>query len=178
MFRTLLSFLLLYGCEFSQNSINKSRSSSNATESELVGVWKTNCVNVSGESYQLQLGFSSSGEVVLSENFYYGVGCSEDDALWKTAFDYTKVDHQLTLVRNFVGITPLHADTVTTNNNPGDEWCGIDDWSIGVERDVTNLDCEVFGSGNEPSTTNYSIVSGELTFTGEPLLENETFFKE
>lgn len=183
MYRLLL-VLLLTSCLPKEKAVTKSDNSNSAPNSnetvlysELVGEWKTSCVNGSGESYQLTFTFNQDGTSSLKEEFFYGIDCITQDSVWTSYYDYVDNEGNTDFERTKVTILAQHSDTVDYFNTPGDEWCGISDWVINEIRDVTNFDCEAFPTDSTPISTTYTINGNTLEFFNYFLFENEEYYK-
>lgn len=177
----LLFIFILTSCVVQEKSVSKKDKTNQNTDPEiystLVGVWKTNCIDGSTDSYQLTFSFNQDGSSSLKEEFFYGTGCAIPDTVWTSHYDYIDNNGSTDFERTKVTMIPQHSDTVDYFNTSGDEWCGINDWVIDESRDVTGLDCEAFPTDSNPISTTYTIDENALEFFNYWLFENELYYK-
>lgn len=178
----LLFIFIFTSCVVQESSVSKSDKTNQNTDpeiySDLVGEWKTECINgSSSDSYQLTFSFNQDGTSSLKEEFFYGTDCATPDTVWTSFYDYVDNNGNTDFERTKVMMIAQHSDTVDNFNTLGSEWCGINDWVLDESRDVTGLDCEAFPTDSTPINTTYTIDGNTLEFFNYWLFENELYYK-
>ncbi len=176
---SLLSMLLCLNLLSCINQSSKVTKSKNANNSPLTGIWNTGCINNNSESYKLVFTFESNGNSTLEETFFSNINCAEgeEEERWKTFYTYTDDLDVLNFTRTKVEMS-VHNSVLRDARNT-DSWCGFNNWSIDVIKDVTNIVCDGFETSTSESPINptYSINSGNLEFNGYDHFTDETFIK-
>lgn len=139
------------------------------TTADLVGTWRSSCVERNGSSTLAQVEFDASGVVLKNtSHVHLGSGCSSP---YFTAYG------EFTLALQTDGLsataTPLVA-TLTFESvaavfaaNSGAGVCGLKDWVLNVPRPILGLPC----SPSTPSTLGLSRVDDttiQVTVCGSP----------
>lgn len=172
---SLLIMLIMSGCVISKNSTYKSDGTEN---SSLIGSWKTTCQAGASESYLLTVTFRENKRATFREEYFYGTTCTTRDTEWISEFDFSEIDNQIGFSRYHVKMTAQHSDTVDSYNTSGNEWCGIGNWVLDVQKSVTGLDCDAYPTDSETFYTTFTINSDKLEIFGSDILEDAEYIKQ
>jgi hypothetical protein len=126
-----------------------STSSTATTNTELEGVWITNCFQ-SGSYYNIQTITVTGTDSVVKVEWHTDSSCSTDYALWEDTLDSLSIGDEVTFSdatkgHNFTlevvsfKLTPQSASSVSTANTA--DYCGYSDWALNTAKDYTGKTC-------------------------------------
>lgn len=120
---------------------------------KLAGQWRSNCVGADVLKLahaSMQYNFSALADYEKKETFYSDAGCAEPAFSYKTSGTYAEIGkHEGLEGAKDINFTiqkaslTVHAQDILDELNSS-ELCGIKDWTVGREVDITNKDCQGF----------------------------------
>lgn len=171
-----LSMLIIFSCQ----SDDSGSSNTNTGTNNPVGTWSTDCQSMSMGAYSISNEFTATDTAIdFAYTTYTDATCSLTNERYDYSYTYTlgaesagTYPMDLTLVS--IKLTVFDATTVDDYNTAS--VCGINDWAVGVTRDVTGgSNCGV-SAVTYPSagTVSYTIYKDDGTTANFGLLYNPT----
>jgi hypothetical protein len=149
-----------------------STSSTATTNTELEGVWITNCF-LSGSYYNIQTITVTGTDSVVKVELHTDSSCSTDYALWEDTHDSLSIGdevtfsdatkgHKFTLEVVSFKLTPQSASFVSTLNTA--DYCGYSDWALNTAKDYTGKTCAstAYSVANTSVQGLYNLVGNNL----------------